>query len=207
MMSDIIRPDSIPGFNAVGLMTGTTAALEGKEFLIHCPPDLPMRSRVVSVCGITDWCNAAKAGLSAPISPDPSNNYLNVTAVVAASKNEKSHSWPVSKSVGRLRHSGMPVDVEEAPEEATQHRPTSSSARIHFSAENDEWEMNYKSRLGLPLVSFKTRWESLRAIPPTTAAEGNARRRRLQVLAREYFAAKSGPDNACSHSVKYLFML
>ena len=166
MMSDIIRPDSIPGFNAVGLMTGTTAALEGKEFLIHCPPDLPMRSRVVSVCGITDWCNAASPQedswfisdfylfrLLSPtllitpcfsrgwlVRPDftRSQQYLNVTAVVAASKNEKSHSWPVSKSVGRLRHSGMPVDVEEAPEEATQHRPTSSSA-VPYLKPLKEW--------------------------------------------------------------------
>lgn len=48
---------------------------------------------------------------------------------------------------------------------------------------------------------------SVGAIPPTTAAKGdagsppvfrsgNARCRRLQVLAREYFAAKPGSDNA-----------
>jgi hypothetical protein len=58
-MTDTIRPDSIVDFNAVGRTTGTKADLAGMEFLIHCPPDLPPRSRIVSLCGITDWGDGA----------------------------------------------------------------------------------------------------------------------------------------------------
>ncbi|KAE8391174.1 hypothetical protein BDV23DRAFT_182700 [Aspergillus alliaceus] len=391
-MTDTIRPDSIADFNAVGRTTGTKADLAGMEFLIHCPPDLPPRSRIVSLCGITDWGDGAspqKDGwfisdfylfhhLLRPRDPlstnqiwltsespddlvrkyteyahgDPhgerrvvletqlldeissagnlrvvarkdllerflntvreqaliaerqseqlvimifghgdavtsgvlvggegdsentprlfmrnisrllpsdlsvtllitscysggwlvcpdlsrSSRCLNVTGIAAAGEEKESHSWPVSRSIGRASGSlaasailasliKVEDEVSQELEEISPH-PTyiefshsifktikamhffGEEQRIHFSAEDDEWEMNYQSRLGLPLASYKTRWESLREIPATAPSEGdageallprtgNARQcGRLQVLAREYFAANPGPDNA-----------
>ncbi|KAJ5795899.1 uncharacterized protein N7518_004439, partial [Penicillium psychrosexuale] len=59
------------------------------------------------------------------------------------------------------------------------------------------------SRLGLPLVSFKEKWQSLRQVPPSTCAAssevtraGGRRLKRLQYLAQEYFASNRGADNA-----------
>jgi hypothetical protein len=38
---------------------------------------------------------------------------------------------------------------------------------IHFAAQDDEWQTEYRRPLGLPLASYKDRWESLRKIPAT----------------------------------------
>ncbi|GAB1199548.1 hypothetical protein APSETT444_008898 [Aspergillus pseudonomiae] len=167
---------------------------------------------------------------------DLSSRYLNVTSIAAAGQKNESHSWPVSRSIGRasgsLAASAILASLIKVEESVSQElveispHPTyiefshsifetikamhffGEEQRIHFSAKDDEWEMNYQSRLGLPLASYKTRWESLREIPATAPSEGdtgealpprtgNARQiGRLQVLAREYFAAKPGPDNA-----------
>lgn len=56
-----LRPDATPRFCAVGRTTGTQADLEGMEFLTSCPPDVPPRSRILGLCGITDW-----EGLASP---------------------------------------------------------------------------------------------------------------------------------------------
>ncbi|KXG45270.1 uncharacterized protein PGRI_041830 [Penicillium griseofulvum] len=76
---------------------------------------------------------------------------------------------------------------------------------LFFSAENDEWELSYQPRLGLPLLSYKQKWEALRYAPPSSTPAptnqglpGGDRRplKRLQYLAEEYFAAQPGPDNS-----------
>ncbi|RHZ62718.1 hypothetical protein CDV55_105969 [Aspergillus turcosus] len=357
-MTDTIRPDSIADFNAVGRTTGTKADPAGMEFLIHCPPDLPPRSRIISLCGITDWGDAASPqkdgwfisdfylfhhllrprespddlvrkyteyahgdphgerrivleaqllheifsasnlrvvarkdllerflntvreqaliaerqgeqlvimifghgdaetsgvivgcegnsenppllfmrNISRLLPSDLSSRYLNVTGIAAAGKEKESHWWPISRSIGRasgsLAASAILASLIKVEDELSQElqeiapHPTyiefthsifktikamhffGEEQKIHFSAEDDEWEMNYQSRLGLPLASYKTRWESLREIPATAPSEGdageallprtgNARQcGRLQVLAREYFAANPGPDTA-----------
>lgn len=51
--------EDVPRFNAVGRTTGTTRDLAEMEFLISCPPDLPPRSRIVAVCGMTDVGDSA----------------------------------------------------------------------------------------------------------------------------------------------------
>ncbi|KAB8227606.1 uncharacterized protein BDW43DRAFT_316659 [Aspergillus alliaceus] len=120
---------------------------------------------------------------------------LNVTGITAASDKDLSYFWPISKSIDRAS-GGLAasvilqclIDAEEAAEEATLH-PTYAALsdsifqtvndmhylgqeqQMYFSAQNDEWEMNYQRRLGLPFSS-------------------------LEFLAREYFAAKPGFDNA-----------
>jgi hypothetical protein len=75
---------------------------------------------------------------------------------------------------------------------------------LFLSAENDEWELSYQPRLGLPLLSYKEKWEALRHVPPSSTPAptnqglpGGDRRplKRLQYLAEEYFAAQPGPDN------------
>ncbi|CAG8897793.1 unnamed protein product, partial [Penicillium egyptiacum] len=76
---------------------------------------------------------------------------------------------------------------------------------LFFSAENDEWELSYQPRLGLPLMSYKEKWQALRYVPPSSTPvptnqglPGADRRplKRLQYLAEEYFAAQPGPDNS-----------
>ncbi|KAF3481029.1 uncharacterized protein GIQ15_06376 [Arthroderma uncinatum] len=42
-----------------------------------------------------------------------------------------------------------------------------SEQRIHFSAQDDEWETHFGKRTGFQLNHFKEGWESLRSIPPS----------------------------------------
>ena len=39
--------------------------------------------------------------------------------------------------------------------------------QIHFSAQDDDWEAAWRPRTGIPLRSFRLRWERLEACPPT----------------------------------------
>ena len=78
-----------------------------------------------------------------------------------------------------------------------------SKQEIYFSVENDEWEMSYQPRLGLPLSSYQEKWESLRAVSPsassghTTPASRTGGRlvKRLRYLAEEYLASHPGADS------------
>lgn len=159
------------------------------------------------------------------------HGYSNTTSIAAAAAHKESHSWPISNSIGRTSGSIAASAIvecliknEEASDDAMSH-PTyidfacsiqktvnnlhflGAEQEMHFSAENDEWEMNYKARIGLPLTSYKDRWQSLRSIPPSaletdaasvsrTGSTGSRRRRRLQVLARAYLDSQPGVDSA-----------
>ncbi|KAJ9269632.1 hypothetical protein DTO212C5_4243 [Paecilomyces variotii] len=384
-----LRPDATPRFCAVGRTTGTQADLEGMEFLTSCPPDVPPRSRILGLCGITDWeglaspqedgwffsdfylfhhllsvregpstnqcwltCedpkdlvdryteythgnpkkdrrvvldkdillqiamagnlrvvqredllerflstlreqaqlaveaeehlliflfghgNSGSYGIfvggkgdpeKAPelhmsqvkrllpkkasvtivmtscfsggwlVKPDFANNrneYLNVTGLAAVGPEQESRSWPISASIGRVSgsiaatailESLISVETVENPEEEPRQHPTyiglahsifetlnkiddfAEENGIHFSAQNDEWEAEYRTRLGLPLQSYKDRWECLRKIPPSgnqESAEGPVmktgsprKRRRLRVAASGYLSSYPGRDN------------
>ncbi|KAL2218376.1 hypothetical protein M432DRAFT_631996 [Thermoascus aurantiacus ATCC 26904] len=276
------------------------------EFITHCPPDVPPKSRILGLCGITDWQNLAspqedgwffsdfylfhhllspmdvpssnqcwltcekpedvvakytkyshgdpkkerrivlekdtlpritQAGnlrvvpredllerllpkdasvtllmtscfsggwLVQPDITDSREELLNATGVTAAGPTEETRSWPLSRSVGHASGSIVAtatlqslIDIEEAaPEEQ-------EKQQIHF-AQDDEWETEYRHRLGLPLASYKDRWESLRKIPATggqgsgegtTSMTGHLRKRRqVRILARRYFASYPGLD-------------
>ncbi|KAJ5836518.1 hypothetical protein N7447_002544 [Penicillium robsamsonii] len=158
----------------------------------------------------------------------------------AAGKDTKSSSWPLSGSVGRASGSLaaaavvqclIKAETDEA-QTGTENPLENGEIMAHptyiqlaksvydcvkdmgmlgdrqellFAAENDEWELSYQPRLGLPLMSYKEKWQALRFVPPSsTPAPTNqglpgANRRplkRLQYLAEEYFAAQPGPDNS-----------
>ena len=49
-----LNPGGITGFHTMGRQTGTSTDLDGIEFLTHCPPDLPLRSRILALLAITD---------------------------------------------------------------------------------------------------------------------------------------------------------
>ncbi|KAL1963676.1 hypothetical protein VTN77DRAFT_7880 [Rasamsonia byssochlamydoides] len=122
---------------------------------------------------------------------DSREELLNTTGVTAAGPTEKTRSWPLSRSVGRASGSTVAtailqslIDIEAAPEEQeVREHPTyiqlahsifetlkkidrfREDQQTHFAAQDDEWETEYRRRLGLPLASYKDRWESLRKIP------------------------------------------
>ncbi|KAF5863482.1 hypothetical protein ETB97_009983 [Aspergillus alliaceus] len=159
--------------------------------------------------------------------PDIGQQQLNATAIAAAGPDDMSSSWPLSGSVGRASGSLAAsavlrclVDAENEIKQKMEHLTYIQLAKsvydcvkgmgmlgdtqqIYFSAENDEWELSYQARLGLPLVSYKEKWQSLRQVPPSTcppssqlARTGGRRLKRLQYLAHEYFASQPGADNA-----------
>jgi hypothetical protein len=147
---------------------------------------------------------------------------------------QESSSWSRSTSLGRASGSTVAsailqsiVAIEESGLNETEVRdhPTyislalsiheslkrldtfANEQKIHFSAQDDAWESNYRHRLGLPLTHFKKRWETLRPIPPSPpaadSAEGTSRmygsllrrrKRMLEFRAREYLASYPGLD-------------
>ncbi|KAJ5720220.1 uncharacterized protein N7483_008154 [Penicillium malachiteum] len=78
---------------------------------------------------------------------------------------------------------------------------------LYFSTEHDEWEISYQPRLGLPLTSYKEKWEALKQISPSSTAPmeqgllGTASRplRRLQYLAEEYLTSSPGLDSSSAN--------
>lgn len=48
-----IRPADFDDFHVIGRQTGTKQEL-CREFLTHCPPDLPPRHRILALLGTTD---------------------------------------------------------------------------------------------------------------------------------------------------------
>jgi hypothetical protein len=55
-----ITPADMPeDFMPVDRIQGTKKALPNIAFKTTCPPDVPVRSRVVAVCGVTDYKNLA----------------------------------------------------------------------------------------------------------------------------------------------------
>ncbi|KAJ5894258.1 hypothetical protein N7495_005949 [Penicillium taxi] len=54
MVGSSIRPDDLESFNVMGRQTGTRRDLSGREFLTHCPPDIPPRHRILALLAITD---------------------------------------------------------------------------------------------------------------------------------------------------------
>ncbi|KAJ5172519.1 hypothetical protein N7492_005112 [Penicillium capsulatum] len=78
---------------------------------------------------------------------------------------------------------------------------------ICFSAQDDEWEINYQPRLGPPLALYRRKWQSLRRIPSShtpacgkkLARKGGHKLNRLQYLANEYLAAQPSIDNLASN--------
>jgi hypothetical protein len=158
----------------------------------------------------------------------PATPRLNTTALLSAGPETVSHSWPASASAGRasgsLAATALLNSFLDAEDEIAQNGDhptyiqlaksvydhmktmglTGEAQEIYFSAENDEWEMSYQARLGLPLAAYRDKWSSLRQVPPSSAPPGGLdvakaggrRHKRLQFLAREYFAAKPGLDSA-----------
>lgn len=162
---------------------------------------------------------------------DSRKELVNTTGNTTAGPTKETQSWPLSRSVGRASGSIAAttilqclIDIEEAAAEEQEVRihPTyiqlahsifetlekidrfGEDQEIHFAAQDDEWETEYRRRLGLPLASYKDRWESLRKIPAiggqssgesTTSRTGHLRkRRRVKILARGYFASYPGLD-------------
>jgi hypothetical protein len=58
-MARQVDMSSDPSFRAVGRTTGTTADLGSITLPTSCPPDIPPRSRIVAVCGVTDFGDQA----------------------------------------------------------------------------------------------------------------------------------------------------
>ncbi|KAK2759918.1 hypothetical protein FQN54_002653 [Arachnomyces sp. PD_36] len=118
---------------------------------------------------------------------------LDVTGIAAADHEHESYSWPVSSSVGRacgsrvtsaILRTLVDLDHPAASRDEMRYHPTyiELSERIRetlkkidplvnesgmrFSAQDDNWETEYRRRSGLPLLSYQTRWESLRLLRP-----------------------------------------
>ncbi|KAL1964885.1 hypothetical protein VTN77DRAFT_6238 [Rasamsonia byssochlamydoides] len=172
------------------------------------------------------------------VCPDLKNSgkpLLNSTGIAGAGLKEETRSWPLSRSIGRASGSMVAsailqslISIESALEEQeVQDHPTyiqlaysifdtltridsfGEHQQIHFSAQDDEWETAYRCRLGLPLISYKDRWEALRVIPPPGVRSPDSgspspgaiwktgtlrKRRQLKDLARGYLASNPGLD-------------
>ncbi|KAI9052719.1 hypothetical protein LZ554_002995 [Drepanopeziza brunnea f. sp. 'monogermtubi'] len=109
---------------------------------------------------------------------------LNITAMAAAHRDNVSESWPESKSTGRFCGSIFSSALITASdrrqsEEASYLEYTCSvidvlkyetdgrgDHGICFSSQDDNWGLEYKARVGIPLDQFRKRWEELRGVPP-----------------------------------------
>ncbi|PCH00781.1 Nucleic acid-binding, OB-fold [Penicillium occitanis (nom. inval.)] len=58
-----IKVADTPGFMAICRKTGTTMDLQDVAFPTSCPPDIPTKSRIVAVCGATDFDSLASPRL------------------------------------------------------------------------------------------------------------------------------------------------
>lgn len=162
--------------------------------------------------------------------------HLNLTGITGSGPGEETRSWSVSRSIGRACGSSVAsaimqtiigVDEEGDQGQEVYNHPTymglaarvfetiskihslADEQNIHFSAQDDEWEVHFGKRTGFPLKSFKEGWDSLRSIPPSNAYSlgdnanpaatirktASKKHRELQYRAREYLSSKPGRDS------------
>ncbi|OKL56072.1 hypothetical protein UA08_08591 [Talaromyces atroroseus] len=177
------------------------------------------------------------------VQPDTNiSRHMNVSGMTGAGPEAQSTSWPLSASLRRARGSRITsailrstIAIEESQEtEATsqiRQDPTywafsnsiydtyrrldsfAEETQIHFSAQDDQWELHFKRRSGMTLSQLKTRWESLRSIPqgdyeaPLSSGSGTGtmrfgtirKRSKLKYLARLYLSANPGLDNEANN--------
>ncbi|KAI9861256.1 MAG: hypothetical protein M1813_005429 [Trichoglossum hirsutum] len=182
---------------------------------------------------------------------------LNTTVMAAAGPGVESESWPKSESSGRATGSIYAsavlqslVKLEMNAGNNERDLDTSSltyaelskviyrtllddvdrlgeTHEIGFSAKDDLWEVEWRTRSGIPLTTYKERWETLRCIPldkadfttnrgfnsltPSTAAQmsqglhgGNTLRglhRMVEAQAREYLRSYPGSDSYGGNSI------
>ncbi|KAL4782516.1 hypothetical protein BJX76DRAFT_369129 [Aspergillus varians] len=169
--------------------------------------------------------------------------HLNVMGIAGSGPDQETRSWSLSKSLNRacgtsvasaILETLLETEQSDGVDESMLNNPTYmglcaaiydkaqsldhfiTQQQIYFSAQGDEWEEHWGKRTGAPLIGFRARWESLRAIPPSetaggTAYEGQSNRRMASVArefslrAKEYMDAKPGRDswasNTALHSV------
>ncbi|KAI9371983.1 hypothetical protein BJX61DRAFT_543127 [Aspergillus egyptiacus] len=91
-----------------------------------------------------------------------------------------------------------------------EHDPFYSTHGISFSAQDDNWHLEWRTRSGFPLLDYKTKWEELREVPsiqslgescePTaalgfTGSIGPGYDNVVKAKARAYMESFPGPDN------------
>ncbi|KAE8378349.1 hypothetical protein BDV26DRAFT_261773 [Aspergillus bertholletiae] len=80
--------------------------------------------------------------------------------------------------------------VRSIYQHATKLDPFMSDQEMHFSAQDDDWELHWQQRTGIPLVTFRERWRSLRSVQPSgtqahSTAEGHISSRKVGALQLE----------------------
>ncbi|KAK2804445.1 hypothetical protein FQN51_002088 [Onygenales sp. PD_10] len=165
---------------------------------------------------------------------------LNLTGIAAAKENRESLSWPQSPSVRRVSGSrvasaivktlmdrdGLVLSDEECQfptymklsesiwDTLKQIDENAMDTGMVFSAQDDNWETEYRRRSGFPLLSYQNRWETLRILPrgevddssPETALDpatslansrtGSLKRRMVRHLGQIYLNSFPGLDDA-----------
>lgn len=135
------------------------------------------------------------------VRPNLTNNrpLLNTTGMAAdADPHSESLSWPTSSSQGRASDSRVAsailqtlVDASDlaVSEELCEHPtyiqltaqiwdtlkqidPLAEKSNMRFSAQGNNWEIEYRRRSGLHLLSYQSRWESLRLLPVGGVGDG-----------------------------------
>ncbi|KAH7305640.1 hypothetical protein BKA65DRAFT_543915 [Rhexocercosporidium sp. MPI-PUGE-AT-0058] len=110
---------------------------------------------------------------------------LNITALTAASEENESSSWEQPKSMGRacgtIFSSALTTTSDQlgATQEITYKEYVDTILRVctyhtdrlddqgfSFSAQNDNWGLDYMARTGAPLYHFRARWNLLKGVPP-----------------------------------------
>lgn len=91
---------------------------------------------------------------------------------------------------------------------------------ISFSAQDDKWDSEWRTRSGFPLLNYKRKWDQLREVPSSVAAisasnanatlglPGSIRQGRHNIVrekAKAYMESFPGPDNAASNVVHRKF--
>ncbi|PVH68559.1 hypothetical protein DL98DRAFT_578768 [Cadophora sp. DSE1049] len=110
---------------------------------------------------------------------------LNITAMTAASDQSESKSWDKSKSMGRacgsiyssaLTTTSDQLDAtqdltykeysESVIQVCTHHTDRLHDQGLSFSAQDDNWGLDYRARTGVSLNHFRDRWDLLNGVPP-----------------------------------------
>lgn len=100
------------------------------------------------------------------------------------------------------------------------HNPFYKQHQISFSAQDDKWDSEWRTRSGFPLLDYKRKWEQLREVLPNTAdpsasdadatlgftgsvAQGH--HNVIREKAKAYMESFPGPDNAAPNVVHQEF--
>ncbi|KAE8154254.1 hypothetical protein BDV25DRAFT_172643 [Aspergillus avenaceus] len=147
---------------------------------------------------------------------------LSISGMAAVNDNETNRAWTYSQSCGRAASSvyatvvfNALVNMSKMSSLNKEQDPFYSAHGISFSAQDDKWHLEWRTRSGLSLLEYEKKWKELREVSSIqfleepcestgalgfTGSIGRGYHNVVKAKARAYMDSFPSPDNIAAHN-------